>query len=152
MTGLNNIIDGICVKLREGFCQGEYAIYTEEVKQGLKNPCLTVQCVNPMSEQTLGNRYYKESIFVINYFPKDEMAYKSEFNKVSDLLYELLEYIIVKDTDEENVKEHIFRSYDMKVEISDKVLLFFVTYKYFVHRKVENEKMERLEQEVKNGN
>ncbi len=145
---VNKIIDGIVFRIKEYYPLTEYTIYTEDVKQGLKSPCFIIQSIHSTNEQVVGDRYEREENIVINYYPKDELAYRSEFNDIKSKLFELMEYISIND---ESANNFLLRGREMKVEISDKVLLFFVNYKYFVQRKVVNVNMESLAHEVKNG-
>ncbi len=144
---VNKIIDGIVLKINKQYSSPGYTIYTEDVKQGLKSPCFIIQSIHATNEQMVGNWYEREENIVINYYPKDELAYRSECNTVKEQLFELMEYISISDEITDN---YVLRGHEMRVEISDKVLLFFVTYKYSVRKKIENEKMESLAHEVKN--
>ena len=70
---------------------------------------------------------------------------EEKLNDIADKLYEL-EYITLLNND-------MLKGYDMKTEISDGVLLFFVTYKYFTYKEIQKEtEMENLtiNGEVKN--
>ena len=126
---INAIIDGISIKLNESFGD-EYEIYTESVKQGLKNHCFIISCVNPTMEQFLGKRYFKTNMFCIHYFPSSAEP-KNEINAVTEQLFLALEYITV-DGD-------LIRGTKMRAETDDAgILNFFINYDLFVH-KVEEE-------------
>ncbi|WP_334293833.1 phage tail terminator family protein, partial [Clostridioides difficile] len=43
---LNNIIDGISVKLDKSFGES-YTIYSEDVEQGINEPCFFIVPLNP---------------------------------------------------------------------------------------------------------
>ncbi|MEL0861914.1 hypothetical protein VXA97_19790, partial [Clostridioides difficile] len=43
---LNNIIDGISIKLDKSF-GNEYTIYSEDVEQGINEPCFFIVPLNP---------------------------------------------------------------------------------------------------------
>ncbi|HBF6658324.1 TPA: hypothetical protein NRK94_003703, partial [Clostridioides difficile] len=43
---LNNIIDGISIKLDKSF-GNEYTIYSEDVEQGINEPCFFICPLNP---------------------------------------------------------------------------------------------------------
>lgn len=131
---INDILDGISIKINEVF-DDEYTIYTNNVKQGLEVPCFFIKTLPSGRKKLIGNRYENEINLVIHFMLKDENLEK--INDVSDKLYEL-EYITLLNGD-------IFRGYNMKTEISDGVLLFFITYKYFTYKeKAEEQNMQNL--------
>lgn len=119
------IVDGICKALSEEF-GSDYEIYTEDVHEGLVEPCFTVRLLKPSQEQFLNNRYYQTHLFCIHYFPKSDDANDECFD-VSDRLNECLEYITV-DGD-------LIRGTNMNSEMTDGVLSFFVNYDMFVIKK-----------------
>lgn len=122
----NDIIDGVSIKLNELF-DDEYNIYTDSVKQGLEMPCFFIKTLPSSKKRLIGNRYENEINLVIHLMLEDEK--QEEFNNISDKLYEL-EYITLLNGD-------MLKGYDMKTEISDGVLLFMITYKYFTYKKME---------------
>ena len=65
---INSIIEAISVALNEEFGDG-YKIHMEEIRQGLKEPCFFIQCLNPTHELFLGKRYLQTNQFCIQYFP-----------------------------------------------------------------------------------
>ena len=79
MITVNLIIEAIAAALNGEFGE-EYAVYAEEVKQGLSEPCFFISCINPSDRQLMGNanrhflaaRYYRENRFCIQYFSLDE--------------------------------------------------------------------------------
>ena len=71
---LNKIITGISQALDAEFNSEEneeYTIYTEDVEQGLEEPCFFIFSLKPSSKQLVGNRYDRKYPFDIHYFPKD---------------------------------------------------------------------------------
>lgn len=135
---INKIIDGICEALFQEFGEG-YKIYTEEIKQGLKEPCFSVVLLAPGTSQFLGKRYYKTNPFCIHYFPKSQTEMKAEIYDVIERLNNCLEYITV-DGD-------LTRGTEMNGEIIDGVLSFFVNYDMFVIKKQEEQtSMENIQQ------
>lgn len=135
---IKKIIDGICGALFQEF-SSEYEIYTEEIKQGLKEPCFSVVLLAPTTSKFLGKRYYKTHPFCIHYFPKSQTAAKAECFDVIERLTDCLEYIIV-DGD-------LTRGTGMNSEIIDGVLSFFVNYDMFVIKDQEEQtSMENIKQ------
>lgn len=121
---INSIIDSIAIALHAEFGNA-YRIYTENVEQGLKEPCFFIQCIHSSSEQTLDRRYHRRHQLCITYFPETKDEERKEIQKVIDRLYLCLEYVAM---------DGWIRGIGMHTEIVDDVLSFFVNYDYFVHR------------------
>ena len=131
---INDILDSISIKINELF-EDDYKIYTDNVKQGLEMPCFFIKMLPSNKKILIGNRYENECNLVIHSM-LDE-ANTEKYNDISDKLYEL-EYITLLNGD-------ILKGYGMRTEISDDVLLFFVTYKYFTYKnKAKDDDMENL--------
>lgn len=119
----NDIIDGVSIKINELFGDG-YNIYTNSVKQGLETPCFFIKVLPSSKKKLIGNRYENELNLVIHSMLKEENT--EELNNISDRLYEL-EYITLFNNDK-------LKGHNMKMEISDGVLLFLITYKFFTYK------------------
>lgn len=138
---INKIIDGICEKLNESF---GYEIYTELKNQGLKEPCFSVMCVNPINNQVIGNRYFRNNLFSILYFPASKEP-KAECNTVLEKLYLALETIKIKETlPDESIKESLVRGTNMRGELVDGVLNFLVNFNLFVYKVEDADLMEEV--------
>ena len=124
---INKIIDGISNALDAEF-GSDYEIYTENIEQGLKEPCFSIVCLNPRMNQFLGKRYFKQNQFCIHYFPKSKES--NESLSVIERLFECLEIITV-DTDQ-------CRGTGMNAEIVKGVVSFIVNYDLFVYKKKED--------------
>ena len=131
---IKSVIDGICLAISSKFVDSE--IYTEAVKQGLKNGSFLIVCLNPTNTQFLGRRYFRSNQFCIHYFPKSDEP-NSEFIDVLETLQESLELI--------NVNGDLLRGTNMSSEISEDVLHFFVNYDFFTIRKTDDEYMEQFD-------
>lgn len=143
---INKIIDGICEKLNESFGDG-YEIYTELKNQGLKEPCFSVMCVNPISNQVIGNRYFRNNLFSILYFPASKEP-KAETNVVLESLYLALETVTIKETlPDDTVKESLVRGTNMRGELVDGVLNFLVNFNMFVYKVEDADLMEEVIQQ-----
>ncbi len=143
---INKIIDGICEKLNESFGDG-YEIYTELKNQGLKEPCFSVMCVNPINNQVIGNRYFRNNLFSILYFPASKEP-KAECNTVLEKLYLALETIKIKETlPDESIKESLVRGTNMRGELVDGVLNFLVNFNMFVYKVEDADLMEEVIQQ-----
>lgn len=143
---INEIIESISIALDAEFGEG-YEIHMEEIKQGLNEPCFFILCINNTHKLFLGNRYFMQNPFVIQYFPESDDI-QSECNAVAERMLWCLEYITI------NSEEKPIRGTKMNYEVTDGVLNFFVNYDYFVVRRVETEtEMETVESKtsVKEG-
>lgn len=129
---INSIIDAISITLNAEFGD-DYKIYTEDIEQGLKEPCFFVQCINPTNDRFLGNKYKRTHQFCIQYFPSSEDKY-SECMSVTDRLFVALD--IVGDE---------WMGTKMNGEVVDGVLHFFVNYDTFAYRTKEETPMETIE-------
>lgn len=129
---INSIIAGISVALDTEFNaeSEECAIRANELKQGLKEPCFFISCINPTFRLFFNKRYFRENEFCIQYFPKSRNKAKEECNDVSDRLFLALTYITVDGDLTMGTKMHS--------EFVDGVLNFFVNYDMFVYIKSED--------------
>lgn len=129
---INSIVNAITTALNAEFGD-DYRIYTEKIEQGLKEPCFFVQCINPTNERFLGNRYKRTNQFCIQYFPSTEEKY-SECMDVTEKLFFVLDNL-----------NNEWMGTNMKSNITDDILSFFVTYTTFVYRTKEHTPMETIE-------
>ncbi len=132
---IKKIIDGILAALSEEFGD-EYTLYTESVKQGMKEPCFFVFCISPNTRVFRGRRYYHENQFAIQYLTAADEP-RAECASVAERLFACLELITV-DGD-------LMRGTDMNADISDEVLTFTVNYNYFSYVANTEEPMEVFE-------
>ncbi|HBY2624530.1 TPA: hypothetical protein MIY37_000680, partial [Clostridioides difficile] len=88
---LNNIIDGISIKLDKTFGDS-YTIYSEDVEQGINEPCFFIVPLNPSKVSYPSGRELKKNSFDVHYFPKSNDK-SFEINEVAEMLLEELEYI-----------------------------------------------------------
>lgn len=124
------IVNGISIKLNSEFddvCE----IYTENVEQGLEEPCFFIKSMNVINTPLLGTRKQRTYPFVITYFPK---AGNAEMMDVSEKMMEALEYIELLNGD-------ILRGMEMNSEIIDDLLQFKVSYKVILNGYVREESM-----------
>lgn len=132
---VNNLIDGISVKLNQVFGDG-VRIYSESVQQGLKEPCFFIAVLNPSQTQSIGNRYFRQHPFDVHYFPV-EPGNNEEIQGVASQLLDALEYVTLLNGD-------LVRGTEMHYEKVDDVLHFFVQFNMFVNKVVESDPMETL--------
>lgn len=134
---INSIIEAISISLNEEFGDG-YEIHMEEIKQGLKEPCFFIACLNPTTELFLGKRYFRTNQFCIQYFPETNEKQR-ECNGVAERMLQCLEYITIYGEDKP------IMGTKMKYEIVDGVLNFFVNYDCFVRKIEQQTPMESLQ-------
>ena len=65
---INKITDAISEAIYDEFGDG-HEIYTEEVEQGLQEPCFAIIPLNLTNDLYRNKRYYRKNPFCIHYFP-----------------------------------------------------------------------------------
>lgn len=119
---LTDIVNGISIKLNSIFGDS-YKIYTDDVKQGLTEPCFFVKTLPVNNVPLLGKRAKRTYSFMISYFPQKG---NEEMMVVSEQLLNGLEYITLLNGD-------VLRGHSLEAEIVDGVLHFSVNYIVFVN-------------------
>jgi hypothetical protein len=122
---IKDVITGITDAIYEAFGD-DYEIYTEDIEQGMKEPCFLVKCISPQKDVFLGNRYQESYQCVIHYFPHTQKPLE-EINDVIEQLIECLGGIYI-------ASDFVF-GMDMNAETEDHVLHFFVSYRFFTYSK-----------------
>ena len=130
---LNKIIIGISQALDAEFnSENEgYIIHTENVEQGLEEPCFFIFSLKPSSKQLVGNRYERKYPFDIHFFPSTELVdgvstINNQINEVTERLFTALEYITVDNS--------LVRGTSINAEIVDNVLHFFINFNMIVKK------------------
>lgn len=133
---LNKIITGISQALDAEFNSEneEYIIHTENVEQGLDEPCFFIFSLKPSSKQLVGNRYERKYPFDIHFFPDTELVdgistINNQLNEVTERLFTALEYITVDNS--------LVRGTSINAEIVDNVLHFFINFNMIVKKETE---------------
>ena len=126
---VNDIFDWITIALYDKFGEN-YTYYVEEVEQGASRPCFVVGALNPIIKRTNPVRYDRVFPIAIHYFSDKDNAsqIKRDCYDVAEKLVEALEEI--RSTD----KEFLVRGYDISWEITENVLQFFITYRFYVYK------------------
>lgn len=122
----NGIVTSISQKIDEAFNQkyDKYAIYGEEIKQGLQEPCFFIKILKSSIKHVLGKRYFLSQSFDIHYFPENDLNTEKEMLEIADNLYDALEYV--------DWEGDLVRGTNMNYKIIDDVLHFFVDYNYYI--------------------
>lgn len=132
---INSIIESISMALSTEF--GEDAcIHMEEIKQDWKEPCFFISCINPTARLFMGQRYFRQNKFSIQYFPGTEEKQR-ECNDTAERMLWCLECI--------NTNDGPIRGTNMNYEVIDQVLHFFVNYDMFVYKITKHTPMEKIE-------
>ena len=135
---ITEILDAVTRQLSELF-DDEYAIYTDEVEQGLKEPCFFVTFLEPSEKPMIGQRYFRQTSMVIQFIPDESEMVSRNVYEVADVLIDGMEYITLSGGD-------LLRGTGRRWQVVDGVLNFFVNYNMFVRRKQEQqEPMEEIE-------
>lgn len=139
MASINEIKIGINQVLDREF--PAVTIYGEEIKQGFEEPCFFIKVLDSSQDKELNRRYKKNISFDIHYFSDKEDDINSDCLDMADNLYEVLEYI--------KVKNGLYKTFKMSYEVVDGVLHFMIQFNYHVIKEAEVvEKMNKLSQEV----
>lgn len=117
----------------------KYTVYTENVKQGLKQPCFFIYCSNYKDERYRGNRYKVNADIAIEYSPPDdEENINADVNNIVEALYDITEYI--------EVEGGILQGNERQIENAENCIVFSVNYGYFYYKTEDTEVMEILEE------
>lgn len=133
---VNEILTGISIKLNQVFGEG-YEIYGDtDVVQGLNEPCFFIAVLQPSQTKLLGQRYFREHPFDVQYFPK-KSGDNIELQTVGSELFDALEYITLLNGD-------LVHGTSMNYEVVDSVLHFKVNYNMFVKKEEQKDNMESI--------
>lgn len=116
---IQEIINGISRAIWEEFGD-EYTIYSEEVKQGLKEPCFIISYVRTGHIPEMQRKYTQRNLFWVQYIPRDSGQARAECYSAAERLERCLEYITVEGG--------LVRGVAVNYEVNDGVLTFSVTY------------------------
>lgn len=134
----NDLITGVMTRLRDTFGE-DTTVYFDEVKQELNEPCFFVRTLEISQELVVRNRYRRVYHLDIEYHPEDRQQTAREIADVANTMLMAMEYIYIG--------ENLTRGTNIRYEVQDKVLHFFITFDFFVIRaKDRGTKMEKLYQ------
>lgn len=119
---INDIVIAISQRLDEVFGD-EYRYHMDAIPQGAQTPCFFILLLQGTQTQIIGNRYYREHSFDIHYFPQSVQPMQ-EIQDVAARLMMDLEYV--------DLGSGLIRGTEMRYEVQDDVLHFFVQYNFFV--------------------
>lgn len=134
---INKIVDGISNALNQEFGD-EYEIYQNNVMQGVKEPCFFIAVLEPSKEQLLQNRFLQRNPFDVHYFPK-RWDDNREMQEVAERMLDCLEWII---------PEEPIHGTEIRWQIEDGVLHFFVSYNVVRNRMIQKDLMQEITQNI----
>lgn len=130
---LEEIIKAISIKLNTVFGD-EYEIYSDNILQGLREPCFFIALLQPERQPIMGSRDFQSNPFDLHYFPKNDSD-NMEMIVVGEKMMDAMEYVTLLNGD-------MVRGTGRKYEIVDGVLHFFVNYNMHLIKPVEETSME----------
>ncbi len=125
---MNVIMKAISSTLRAEFGD-KYQILLGENKQDLQKPCFLVSCNSSTKSLFISKRYLRKNQFCIRYFPGEENEVEEGCYVIAERLFSCLEWIAID--------EQLTMGTEMKCEIVDEVVQFFVNYDLFVYNTVD---------------
>lgn len=129
---IDEIMDAIAIKINKIF-GNEYCIYKHDVEQGLKKPCFLITVIDYSKESFLNLRSKRLLPIDILFFPS---LGKSQCYAVAEQLTDELDII-------ETISNEKFLGTQMRSEVVDNVLHFFVSYNFIVV--TQKEKIDSME-------
>lgn len=134
---INKIVDGISNALNQEFGD-EYEIYQNNVMQGLDEPCFFITALEPSKDQLLQNRFLQRNPFDVHYFPK-RWDDNREMQEAAERMLDCLEWII---------PEEPIHGTEIRWQIEDGVLHFFVSYNVVRNRMIQKDLMQEITQNI----
>ena len=141
---VNSILNAVTKQLGTTFGKS-YRYYVEDVEQGLRKPCFTVQTLIPHQRAKSPVLYDRTIPVVIHYFSDSKTNIKNNCYAIGEQAIECLEYLPFSNT--------ILRGEDISLQLLDDVLQIFITYKFTTTKVIESsEYIETLDTKVTNAN
>ncbi len=134
---INKIVDGISKALNQEFGD-EYEIYQNNVMQGLDEPCFFIAVLEPSKDQLLQNRFLQRNPFDVHYFPK-RWDDNREMQEAAERMLDCLEWIILEEP---------IHGTEIRWQIEDGVLHFFVSYNVVRNRMIQKDLMQEITQNI----
>lgn len=118
---VNSVLSAITKQLGTTFGNA-YHYYVEDVEQGLKKPCFTVDVLIPLQRSKSPVLYDRTMPIVVHYFSDSTKDIKNNCYEMGERTVECLEYLPFEST--------TLRGEDISWQIVDEVLQVFVTYRF----------------------
>ena len=127
---VNAILNAVTTQLGTTFGDS-YRYYVEDVEQGLKKPCFTVDLLTPLQRSKSPLLYDRTMPIVVHYFSDSTQNLKKDNYEIGERLVECLEYLPFENS--------LIRGEDISWQITDDVLQVFITYRFTTSKVVEVE-------------
>lgn len=124
------LIDAMSVRLDEVF-DGKYAVYLEEVEQGLQTPCFFIEPIYSTDRNMISNRKYRTYDFVIHFIPDDADGHRTQFAEVADKLFDNFDLFELSNG-------AVIPTFDRKINVVEDVLQFEVCFRYYTYSEKED--------------
>lgn len=131
---INDIVIGIAQALNGTFGD-KYEIYSDEVEQGLQEPCFLILLIDSGNERMIGNRFKRKQTFNILYFPKNDET-NNDMYSIGEKMNDALEFISFGDGK--------LMGTDTSFKIVDDVLSFLIDYNFTTIKQINNDYMKEL--------
>lgn len=118
---VENLISAVSNALYDEF-GSEYVIYVDNVEQDLKRPSFFINVIRPAFKPRIMNRTNVDVPLVIQYFPSST-GKRSECYAVAEQMMRCLKFPEYHD--------NVYRGIDLKFDIKEDVLNFYVRYNFF---------------------
>lgn len=123
---INTILEAIAVTLQAEFGDG-YEVLLEEKKENMLKPCFLLQCTNSIKKPYLRKGYFRQNQFCIQFIPISGEQEQSQSYAAAERLFSCLKCLTVDD--------HPVTGTNMKYEMTNGVLHFFVNYDKLVYER-----------------
>ncbi len=146
---IKKIVGGIARQIFREFGDNQ-TVYSEEVRQGFRQPCFVIKLVKSQCQKGIGGRNKFINSFLILYFP-GENSKNEKMGDVSKRLFDCLEFIdagrVIRGTDMKSEKAGAINlnGISSKYENGDGILHFYVNYNFHEILIGGEDYMERLE-------
>lgn len=132
-----SVINGILGKLGE--VDSTLPKYMEQTEQSIQGPAFFVLQINSSQTKGMNRRYIRSLSYNIHFFPDPgSLTKKADCRSMGERLYTSLENIAVNG--------RLIRARDMKYEVVEDVLHFFVSFDvHLMKERPEGVKMQKLE-------
>lgn len=135
----------------------KYRYYVEDVEQGLKKPCFTVDLLIPLQRSKSPILYDRTMPIVIHYFSDSTHNLKNDCYAMGERIVECLEYLPIdkyllgRNSLGDSIGSTPLRGEDISYQIVDDVLQVFITYRFTTKKVVDMDEVpETLEASVTN--
>lgn len=118
---VNKILNAVTKQLGTTFGK-KYHYYVEDVEQGLKTPCFTVDLLTPLQRSRSPVLYDRAMPLVVHYFSDSKTNTKQDCYAMAERMVECLEYLPFEGG--------LIRGEDISWQIIDDVLQVFMTYRF----------------------